>query len=312
MPHSSGGHLKNHLEKLIVLEALGQHGSMTKAGKHLSLSQSAVSHAIKTLEKALDLRLITQSPSGFSFTEAGTKLFEFSQKLFSDVNDLEKILYKETDEKSGTVLVGTHETLAIHVWPKLLTRFAKRHPRIKVSVMSGRIEELVKGLVNRHFHLIFSVKPTERPELAITPIYRGVMGLYVGKNPEFKRCETLDQEVISLNEANKLPILTDVHAHVSEGLPIPTFLKNSGLTLEHLHAFNSFEAAIKNASLGLGIAVIPDRNAAEAVQAGLIRPIKIAEIDPTTFGAYQICATVLKGEVEFRLRDALLDELIRP
>lgn len=309
MSGSSGGHLKYHLEKLIILEAFGRHGSMTKAGKHLSLSQSAVSHALKTLEKALDLRLLTQSPSGVSFTESGQKLFEFSQNLLASVTEIEKVLYKEANENAGTVLVGTHETLAIHVWPSLLAQFAQKHPRIKVSVMSGRIDDLVKGLMNRQFHMIFSVRPTDRPELAITRIYQGVIGLYVAKNPEVKRCASLDQDVISMSDANNLPLLTDVHAHISEDMSIPKFLKSRGFTLEHLNAFNSFEAAIKNASLGLGIAAIPDRNAAEAVRAGLIRRITIKEIDPTTFGAYEICATVLRNEVEYHLRDVLLSEL---
>src|SRR5580698_9100529 len=56
------------LRDLHVLFVAVEHGSMSAAGAHLHMSQSAVSQAIAALEEALKVRLLDRTPNGVRST----------------------------------------------------------------------------------------------------------------------------------------------------------------------------------------------------------------------------------------------------
>lgn len=58
---------------LIVLEAAGRHASFTKAAKELSMTQAAVSYAIRSLETQLGTPLFTRAHRAVALTEAGRR-----------------------------------------------------------------------------------------------------------------------------------------------------------------------------------------------------------------------------------------------
>ena len=81
------------LRDLHILFAVVQHGSMTKAGAHLGMSQSAVSQAIAALEHALAVPVLDRTPRGVELTIYGTALMRRGQAAFdelrSGVKDIE-------------------------------------------------------------------------------------------------------------------------------------------------------------------------------------------------------------------------------
>lgn len=301
--------LRDHLEKLRVVNAIGRAGSMTGAGKLLSMTQTAVSHSLKALEQALSVRLLTRSRSGVEWTEAGTILLQFSRRLYDEVDAVEAQLYQIDGGRVASLRVGAHETLAIHILPPLLEAFAASHPQIGVSIISGRVGDLVRRLIHREFHLLLTVEPTPRPELIIETIYAGYLGLYAAGDAA--ACArgpypALGKDVLTLDEINRVPILTDNQAHLREGVPITSGLVKAGFTIEKTHELNSFEAAISLARRGLGIAALPDRNARAAVARGELRAVAVEGLAPHALGTYAICATYLKAEAETEARELFL------
>jgi len=61
---------------------------------------------------------------------------------------------------------------------------------------------------------------------------------------------------------------------------------------------------------GQGIAVVPERNAALYVKEGLLRPLRIKEIDPKKFGKHRICASMLKENSKQPIMRLLFKELL--
>jgi len=58
---------------LVVFEAAGRHGSFTRAAGELSMTQAAVSYAIRSLEQRLGTRLFTRHHRSVSLTDAGRR-----------------------------------------------------------------------------------------------------------------------------------------------------------------------------------------------------------------------------------------------
>ncbi len=296
------GKLQDHLEKLRVLNFVGRLGSITKAASLLHITQPAASHSIRVLEEVLGVELLHREARGIRLTDSGKVLFEFSQRLLADIQSAEVRTLNPYLPDAGVLRVGTHETLAIHIWPSFLREFKKKHTKISVSLISGRIDGLVQGLLNREYQILLTVEPLMQRDVQIEAVYHGVMGLFVGKG--------VAQSPITLAEANEIPILTDASAHIRQNLPIPTFLLEQGFKLDRFFELNSFEAAMRLAMKGQGIAVVPERNAASYVKEGFLLPLKIKEIDHKKFGRHQISASMLKENSNQPIIRLLFNELL--
>ena len=71
--------------KLLAVETLARVGSFTQAAKELSLTQSAVSHAIKALERDLGCRLFDRLGRAVTITPAGSQLLQRTGVILAEM-----------------------------------------------------------------------------------------------------------------------------------------------------------------------------------------------------------------------------------
>ncbi|TDV33824.1 LysR family transcriptional regulator [Paraburkholderia caballeronis] len=123
------------IETLVCFEAVARCGSFTRAGRELSITQSAVSKQIKTLEDALHCALFDRHARGIQLSAAGARFLE----------ELEPLLYKlqraiakaQYEQDSQAVSIACTQAVA-HFWlfPRIV-RFNQQYPEITISVISG-------------------------------------------------------------------------------------------------------------------------------------------------------------------------------
>ena len=73
------------LSKIRGLVALAGAGSFTLAAERLGVTQSAVSHSIRSLERMFGLRLVVRSVRGVRLTEAGEVLLLHFEKILVEM-----------------------------------------------------------------------------------------------------------------------------------------------------------------------------------------------------------------------------------
>ncbi len=71
--------------KLLAFTTLARVGSFTLAARELHLTQSAVSHAIKSLEVELDCRLFDRLGRRVLLTAAGKQLLDHANKILGEM-----------------------------------------------------------------------------------------------------------------------------------------------------------------------------------------------------------------------------------
>ena len=71
--------------KLLAFTTLARVGSFTLAAREMHLTQSAVSHAIKSLEQDLACRLFDRLGRHVSLTAAGRQLLDHADKILSEM-----------------------------------------------------------------------------------------------------------------------------------------------------------------------------------------------------------------------------------
>ena len=122
------------LSQLKILVAVAQQQNFSEAALTLGISQSAVSHAIASLEDTLGVSLFLRGRFGARLTPTGDKILTHASEI---VDRSEAILKEAALSKgltSGQVRVATFRSLATHVLPAPLVAFQRQFPGLKVRL----------------------------------------------------------------------------------------------------------------------------------------------------------------------------------
>jgi DNA-binding transcriptional LysR family regulator len=132
--------------QLRALHAVALTGNVTRAAEQLLMTQPAVSHAIRSLERELGVALLVRRPDGVSLTSAGAAVAERAGTILAQLESLRAEAAAAADQKAVTLRVGVLPSANARLMPPLLRAFATAHPEVRVTVLEGSDPEVLDWL----------------------------------------------------------------------------------------------------------------------------------------------------------------------
>ncbi|WP_263368840.1 LysR family transcriptional regulator [Edaphobacter bradus] len=129
--------MKNGLGELAAFAVVAEERSFTRAAARLGISQSALSHSMRGLEKRLGLQLLARTTRSVSPTAAGTALL---QDLTPALERIERSLAearKRRKSPTGRIRLIIPRTATYMVLLPKLARLARTYPEIVLEVTSS-------------------------------------------------------------------------------------------------------------------------------------------------------------------------------
>jgi DNA-binding transcriptional LysR family regulator len=129
--------MRNDLGELAAFAAVAEERSFTRAAVRLGISQSALSHSIRGLEKRLGLQLLARTTRSVSPTAAGTALL---QDLAPALERIERSLAearKRRESPAGRIRLIIPRTAAYMVLLPKLAQFTRTYTEIVLEVTSS-------------------------------------------------------------------------------------------------------------------------------------------------------------------------------
>lgn len=120
------------LTALRAFEAAARHLSFTRAAAELHVTQTAISHQIKTLEAHLGLRLFRRLPRALLLTEEGQTYLPAVRAAFDQIAAATERL--TTSGSGGTLTVSVLPSFAAKWLVPRLGRFRADHPEIDLRI----------------------------------------------------------------------------------------------------------------------------------------------------------------------------------
>jgi LysR family glycine cleavage system transcriptional activator len=124
---------KASLKGLQAFEAAYMHRSFASAAQELSITASAVSHSIQTLEDALGIMLFDRGRRGVVPTEAGARLYEVIRQSFTDIDQELRALLDKSSKQQVVTIQSAPSFASIWIMPRL-PAFLRAHPEIDVRL----------------------------------------------------------------------------------------------------------------------------------------------------------------------------------
>jgi DNA-binding transcriptional LysR family regulator len=129
--------IRNDLAELSAFAMVAQERSFTRAATQLGMSQSALSHAMRGLEKRLGIQLLARTTRSVSPTAAGASLL---LELAPALERIERAVAETRQQKespSGRIRIIIPRTATQMVILPKLARFVRDFPEIVIEVTSS-------------------------------------------------------------------------------------------------------------------------------------------------------------------------------
>lgn len=152
------------LRHLVALEVVARERSFARAARTLGYTQSAVSQQVAALERAVGARLLERprGRGGVDPTEAGELLLRHAGRIVASLRAAEADLDALVDGSTGSLRIGTFQSIGMSVLPSLLSRFTAGWPEIEITLIeSASSAELLEQIERGELDLTFSVLPLD-------------------------------------------------------------------------------------------------------------------------------------------------------
>ncbi|MBY0223197.1 LysR family transcriptional regulator [Mammaliicoccus sciuri] len=236
------------LIKFEIFRTVVELGSLSKAAKTLKLTQSAVSHAIASLEADFGFTLLIRNRSGTSLTENGSEMLVYMQGMLK-LN--EQMLQKASEFngiETGIVRIGTFPSVSIQWIPLILKKFSEDFPLIKIKLYEGNYDDITEWISEGKIDFGFLSLPTASSFDTIPIITDPLLCIVPDTHPLFHN-ELIHYEQLR-NEGFIMPKST-IDNDVSR------IFKKYKITPPIQYEIEEDQAIISMVQNGLGISILP-------------------------------------------------------
>jgi DNA-binding transcriptional LysR family regulator len=165
--------------RLRILAAIAAHGSVTKAAKHLSYSQPAVSHHLARLEAETGARLVQRAGRGIRLTPEGEHLARRAAEIVGRVDTAAAELSAMVGLRTGRVRVAGFQSVLAALVPPAAATLRRDHPGIELHLADAHpqvaLDQLRAGQVDAA--LIFRYDDTTPDDIRATHLFDDPMYL---------------------------------------------------------------------------------------------------------------------------------------
>lgn len=158
-----------NLHQLATFQVVAKHCSYVRAAEELHFSQPAVSAQIRQLEELLGVKLFDQIGRKTHLTQAGEELYNYSQKIFTLIDETLETMEALRSPHSGRLSVGADTTVGTYVIPGLLGKFHQIYPEVEISLDVVNRAALVEALVNNRIDMAIMGRVPDDISVIIEP-----------------------------------------------------------------------------------------------------------------------------------------------
>ena len=247
------------LSQIQALIAVAECQNFSGAALQMELSQSAVSHAIASLETELGVQLFHRGRHGAQLTPVGERVLIHGHQIARALEMMVKEADLEKGLQGGQVRIVTFRSVATHILPGIIAQFRDRFPKIAVSITEVYYTQAVEEALRSGKADIGFVSLPISDEFETKEILRDK---YIVLLPPTAQCK---KTKITWEELAAYPLILKT-PEIPCALPLHKYLTASKFPLNIAYEISEDSTIVSMVMQGLGATIIP-RMAAEPIPA---------------------------------------------
>ena len=257
------------LRQMHAFVEVARHGSFTKAGAELNLTQSATSALVRELEQGLGLRLLDRTTRSVGLTRAGEEFRARAERILADLAHAVADTRDLVDMRRGLVSIAASPLASATFLPRAIAAFMKLYPQIGVQLHDILTDGIVGEVRSGTAELGIGTFRKSVSEVEIVTLFEDRLGVVMPAAGPLARKRRLTwrdvagQPMISLSQVSAFrPLVDNVFATLGVAQARPRF------------EVGYMGTAVALVEAGLGVSILPERAASLArTKAACWRPL---------------------------------------
>jgi LysR family transcriptional regulator for metE and metH len=158
-----------HLQMVSTVAAVG---GLTKAGRHLHLSQSALSHQLRDVEARLGTPLFLRVGKRMVPTAAGERLAKSAHEILAALANAERAMQTFAGGERGRLRVVVAGYASYRWLPSVLKQYCAMHPKIEVQIPESAAAEAEADLLEGAIDVAIGPGTSDDPRLLAETLVR--------------------------------------------------------------------------------------------------------------------------------------------
>lgn len=204
------------LRLLRIYKTVVESGGFSAAEVELNISRAAISISMADLETRLGFRLCQRGRSGFSLTEEGSKVYQYTLQLLSSIEDFRTQINGLHEKLKGDLNIGITDNLV--TMPRMLitnsvSALKEKGPDVTLNIRMIPPNDIERGVLDGSLHIGMVPDLRLLAGLEYLPLYRENSQLYCSNtHPLF----SINDAQISAEEIAKLDAVVPAYAQTPE------------------------------------------------------------------------------------------------
>ncbi|MGP1206899.1 LysR family transcriptional regulator [Serratia sp. CY47279] len=239
------------LKQLRVFVAIARHGSFSRAGEAIGLTQSAVSHSVKELEAEVGVRLLDRTTREVVLTDAGLRLANRVERLLDELQSTLLDVRSFGVQRSGTVRVATSQTISAHLMPQCIAAGEREYPEIRIMLRDQAQQQVLHSVRNAEVDFGIVVDPVQAVDLECEAVLHEPFLLLCRDDHPFAA-----QQAVHWSALNGCRLVLQDYASGSRPL-IDSALRQQGVEAQVVQEIGHPATLFPMVAEGIGISIFP-------------------------------------------------------
>lgn len=256
---------------LMILREAEKQGSLTAAAAKLHLTQSALSHAIKKLERLLGADIWLREGRSLRLTQAGSYLLTVANRVLPQFELAEKRMQQFAQGERGTLRIGM-ECHPCYQWLlRVVSPYLARWPDVDVDVIQKFQFGGIGALFAYEIDLLVTPDPLYRPGLRFEPVFDYEQVLVVDERHRLAKATFVNARDLSGEVLITYPVAIDRLDVYNQ------FLQPAGVTPRRHKTIETTDIMIAMVASGRGVAALPRWLVEEYAAKARVVPVRLGK-----------------------------------
>jgi len=261
------------IESLKVFCDLAETESFTKAAQINSVTQSAVSQQISSLERQFKSLLIERSKKKFRLTREGQVLYDYSKQIIQTYDALHSKLQEIKDIISGTIRVATIYSIGLHDLPPYIKRFLKEYPTVHVHVEYRRANQVYEDVLGNVVDLGLVAYPNKDAKLDVVPLRKDPLVLICHPQHSFAKLKTIKLKNIAGQK------FIGFEPDIPTRKALDRIFKDHSVDVRNVMEFDNIETVKRAVEIDAGISIVPQGTITQEITKQTLAAVQIDDAD---------------------------------
>lgn len=240
------------INSLRIFYAVVTNGGVVKAAQALSISQPAVSNALKRFQQKNKINFFHKKGRSLQLTEVGERLYELANKLFSAEHEIDQFINNIKIKEDKSIRVGLVTIFERFESAAFLHSIRNLYSDYNIVISSGNSVSLLKELLLKKIDMALIGDHVKDKDIIFSPYKKYNISLIVHRdNPLAYNDKFLPQDL----EGEQV-VLKETGSAIR--FAVDSYLKKFNISLDIISELSNFEGILNYASQNKCLTFLPD------------------------------------------------------